>query len=147
VAIRDVKMCGCAGPFVHGLAMPRAKVGGVEDARRPAGIWAFAWDAARARIGREAEIGLAVNPRGLRTQDHLHVHLVRLKPEARTRLGASAGTTVDRLDAVWDAAARQAAASGMDDYGVLVTRAPAGGFLVVAYTGSPEDDFTDALCR
>ena len=58
VAIRDIKMCGCPADFVHGLAMARTPVSGVEDARRPAGIWPFAWAVARQRITEEAAIGL-----------------------------------------------------------------------------------------
>ncbi len=46
-AIRDIKMCGCEAGFVHGLALPRFTVTGVEDPRRPDGIWRFAWDVAR----------------------------------------------------------------------------------------------------
>ena len=59
VAIRDIKMGGCEKPgFVHGLALPRFRVTGVEDRARPPGIWAFAWTVARARIGDEREIAL-----------------------------------------------------------------------------------------
>ena len=43
VAIRDIKMCGCPANFVHGLAMPRDIVTGVEDSKRQEGIWQFAW--------------------------------------------------------------------------------------------------------
>src|ERR1035437_3649502 len=30
VALRDIKMCGCSGGFVHGLALPRQAISGVE---------------------------------------------------------------------------------------------------------------------
>lgn len=149
VAIRDIKMCGCPDAFVHGLALPRTRVTGVEDPKRPEGIWRFAWDTARARIADDRQIALVVNPPGLqRTQDQLHVHLVRLLPTARAEVERSSPTTIQSLDQVWDAAARQAAAKKLSDYGVLVARADAGdGFLVLAEPGSPEDRFTAATCR
>src|SRR5918996_39827 len=53
VVIRDIKMCGCPADFVHGLAMSRALVSGVEDPKRPAGIWPFAWAVALQRIPEE----------------------------------------------------------------------------------------------
>ena len=62
VAIGDIKMCGCPAGFVHGLAMTRVPVSGVEDTQRPAGIWPFAWAVARQRIPEETGIGLVVNP-------------------------------------------------------------------------------------
>lgn len=149
VAIRDIKMCGCPEGFVHGLALPRARVTGVEDPARPDGIWQFAWDAARARIGDERQIALAVNPPGLlRTQDQLHVHLVRLRPDARAGIEASAPTRIDRLDEAWAAASHQAAARRLSAYGVLVIRSDSSdGFLVLAQEDSPEDAYTAASCR
>ena len=50
VAMRDIKMCGCPADFVHGLVLPKSVVTGVEDVRRPDGIWQFAWDVALQRI-------------------------------------------------------------------------------------------------
>jgi CDP-diacylglycerol pyrophosphatase len=147
VAIRDLKMCACPAGFVHGLALPRTRVTGVEDPRRPPGIWAFAWGVARERIPREDEIALVVNPRQDRTQDQLHVHIVRLGPGARERVTAAAARVADLGD-VWDAAARSAQERGLADYGVLVTRDAGGaGFLVLAQRASPESDFTAASCR
>ncbi len=148
VAIRDIKMCGCPAGFVHGLAMPRDRVSGVEDARRPAGLWAFAWEAAIARIAEEREIALVVNPARLRTQDQLHVHLVRLSPEARPRLAARSPARTRTLDNVWSVAAAKAAAAGLADYGVLVARdVDRPGFLVLVESESPEYGFTSATCR
>jgi CDP-diacylglycerol pyrophosphatase len=149
VAMRDIKMCGCPAGFVHGLALPRARVTGVEDARRPDGIWPFAWRTARSRIADEQQIALLVNPPGLeRTQDQLHVHLVRLAPGARARLAADAPARAPDLDRVWDVAARQAAAKGLASYGVLVVRDDAANdFLVLARSESPEPQFTAATCR
>jgi CDP-diacylglycerol pyrophosphatase len=147
VAIRDIKMCGCQNRgFVHGLALPRFRVTGVEDRARPPGIWAFAWDVARTRIDNEREIALVVNPPGLeRTQDQLHVHLVRLAPGARARLADLSPARTARLDAVWDAAARHA--RSRTEYGVLVAREDAGaGFIVVTDPTSPEEQFTIPVC-
>src|SRR5262249_47882017 len=146
VAIRDIKMCGCPAAFVHGLALPRFKVTGIEDPRRPAGIWAFAWDVARNHIADERQIALVVNPPGERTQDQLHVHLVRLLPDARGWIASLRPVQAERLDQAWNVASRQA--GGATDYGVLVARDEAGGgFLVVTDTRSPELQFTEALCR
>jgi CDP-diacylglycerol pyrophosphatase len=149
VAIRDIKMCGCPAGFVHGLALPRARVTGVEDARRPTGIWPFAWQTAQSRIADEQEIALVVNPPGLeRTQNQLHVHLVRLAPGARVRLAASSPARAPHLDLVWDVAARDAAAKGLASYGVLVMRDDAADdFLVFTQRESPEYQFTAATCR
>ena len=47
VAIRDLKMCPCGADFVHGLALPRFTVMGVEDPQRPNAIWRFTSDAAQ----------------------------------------------------------------------------------------------------
>ena len=56
VAIRDQKMCGCPSDFVHGLAIPRAHVTGVEEPKRPTGIWAFAWAEGRSKISDEKQL-------------------------------------------------------------------------------------------
>jgi len=146
VAIRDLKMCGCAPGFVHGLALPRTRVSGIEDPRRPTAVWAFAWDVARARIPDEQEVALVVNPRSRRTQDQLHVHMVRLAPGARARIvGAVA---ISAIGEVWEAAARAAAAAKLDDYGVLVVRDGVGsGFLVMVDPNSLEEALTIGTCR
>jgi CDP-diacylglycerol pyrophosphatase len=112
VAIRDLKMCGCPAGFVAGLAMPRTRVTGIEDPRRPEGIWPFAWQVARARIPDERQIGLVINPADARSQNQMHLHVLRLRPETRAWLDASdgappRGTTVlmlPTLDAVFAAA-------------------------------------------
>lgn len=144
VAIRDLKMCGCPLGFVHGLALPRRHVIGVEDPQRPAGLWSFAWNVARQRILDEMQIALVVNSPGVRTQDQLHVHLVRLRPDARPLIAAQA-TRIASLDEVWPTVARQA--TGRNDYGVLVVRDEAGGFLVLTATAPIERRFTIAECR
>jgi CDP-diacylglycerol pyrophosphatase len=146
VAVRDIKMCGCPAGFVHGLALPRFTVTGAEDPRRPDGIWRFAWDAARGHIGEESEIALAVNPPRLRTEDQLHVHLVRPLPGARGRVSALGPIRVERLEEVWAAAAEHAASRQMPSYGVIVLPAAEGGWLVAAVDGSPETSFTRSRC-
>ena len=147
VAIRDMKMCGCPSGFVHGLALPRFTVTGVEDPRRPDGIWRFAWNVARERIPQEDEIALAVNPPAFRTEDQLHVHLVRLLAGARGRVDALRPLRVERLEDVWAAATEHAASHGIASYGVIVLSATDGGWLVGTVSDSPEGDFTRARCR
>jgi CDP-diacylglycerol pyrophosphatase len=147
VVIRDRKMCGCPAAFVHGLAMPRAVVRGVEDARRPEAIWAYAWAAARARISDTPNIALVVNPARQRSQDQLHVHLVRLQADARQRLARQGSARVATLDAVWAVAARQAAGAGLDDYGILVTTHPEGGYAVWVERDSAERAYAQERCR
>ncbi len=146
VAIRDIKMCGCARGFVHGLAMPRYPVTGSEDARRADGLWRFGWDAARGRIEDEREIALVVNPPSLRTQDQLHLHLVRLVPGARARIDGLRPARINRLDDAWFAAGQHAAERGLTDYGVIVVQALDRGWLVAAEARSPEAEFTLARC-
>ena len=88
VTIRDRKMCLSrrkAQPdmrFVHGLLLPMAPVCGVEDPQlyvveSPlAKLWQDAWDAARRTLPEE-DITLVINPPTLRSQTHLHIHIVR----------------------------------------------------------------------
>lgn len=146
VAIRDLKMCGCGAGFVHGLALPRFSVLGAEDPNRPNGIWRFAWETAQARIPEESEIALAVNPPDLRTQDQLHVHLVRLLPDGRERVNALKPTRVERLEDVWSAAAGHAASRQLAPYGVIVLRGSDGGWTVATSANSLEAGFTRARC-
>lgn len=147
VALRDSKMCGCPADFVHGLAIPRAKVTGVEDPRRPDGIWTFAWDVASRRMGDDPAIALVVNPAAQRGQDQLHVHLLRLRGDARTILARHPADRVTSLNQVWKAAAQRAKASGLTDYGVLVFGRREGGFMVLVEKESLEKLYTDWGCR
>ncbi len=145
-AIRDIKMCGCPTDFVHGLALPLKPVRGVEDPARPDGIWQFAWDVAMRRIG-PADIALVVNPQNHRSQNQLHVHLLRLDPAARDNLAPHTVGTVRQLQDVWSVAARGAADKAMADYGVLVTRADKDSFRVAITAKSPEALFTQWRCN
>jgi len=147
VALRDRKMCGCPEDFVHGLVLPRARVTGVEDPRRPDGIWSFAWAVARGRIGEESATALAVNPAEKRAQDQLHVHIVRLQKDARLRFKATHVARVRKLDEVWSVAGRIAAQAGLADYGVLVASHPEGGFTVLVDKESPEKSYAIERCR
>jgi acyl-CoA thioesterase-1 len=151
VALRDRKMCGCPGGFVHGLALPLRKVTGVEDPAKPAGIWRFAWDEAVKRIGtREQDvIVILANPPARRTQDQLHIHLVRLAEGARRKFLGLRPVAVKDLSEVWTAAARHATAAGLaaGGYGVAVVHgAAADEFLVAAMAESPEQTLSDFSC-
>jgi CDP-diacylglycerol pyrophosphatase len=156
VAIRDIKMCGCAAPFLHGLALPRAKVAGLESPEHPPGIWSFAWNVAVSRIGRPEDVALVVNgppPQqpcercDHRTQDQLHVHLIRLSPGARERLAAGQPVLTTRLDAVSEIAATLATARKLPTYGVLVVQARPDEFLVeVSKESFEKPAFTVATC-
>ena len=146
VAIRDIKMCGCPASFVHGLVMPLQVITGVEDPLRPEGIWQYAWDEAALRMEVEA-IALVVNPQNFRSQNQLHVHLVRLKPQARAEFKSMATGTSSNLLSVWKIAAELAKQQNLPDYGVLVSTEESGGFKVVVTTVSPGHLFTQYVCR
>jgi CDP-diacylglycerol pyrophosphatase len=149
VAVRDRKMCGCAAPFVHGLALPFKRVAGVEDPARPDGLWAFAWKQAADVIDGADDILLAVNGPQRRTQDQLHVHILRLSASGRKKLLATRPERVASLGDTWRAAARHAERLGLTGwYGVAVVRADEKSFLVAADpSGHPETSFGQALCR
>jgi CDP-diacylglycerol pyrophosphatase len=145
VAIRDIKMCGCSDDFIHGLAMPRGVVTGVEDLNRQEGIWQFAWDVAIERIESES-VALAVNPKSQRTQNQLHVHLVRLDKNARDSFLQHSPVYVNNLGHIWAIAEKDANAKGLSDYGVLVAQQSPGKYLVVTSANSPEAAFTQWTC-
>ena len=147
VAIRDRKMCHSRrknppdARFFHGLLLPMDSVCGVEDPRLYADasayrrLWRDAWDAARARIA-EDQIVLVINPPTLRSQTHLHIHLLRTNG-ADFPVGAS--VVVDSLEGVWAAAerVRQARAWGSArNYGIAV-RKRGGAFEVLVEEGLP----------
>jgi len=149
VAIRDLKMCGCAAPFVHGLALPLARISGIEAAELAVGIWPFAWRVAREHIPDEASIALVVNSKGRRTQDQLHIHLVRLRPNARDRFAHGLSGTVATLDDVWSLAEKLAQQHAFEDYGVLVAKGQQGDFTVLVGSAkqSLEFEYTQSTCR
>lgn len=149
VAIRDIKMCSCPDGFVHGLALPRARLKGIEASPLPDGIWAFAWAVARTRIDDEATIALVVNSARGRTQDQLHVHFVRLREDARQNFTGRM-KPVPRLDDVWSAVSQLAANQPpLKDYNVLVAGNLNGGFevLVESNDKSLERTYTQRTCR
>ena len=138
-------MCGCSADFVHGLALPRRSVSGVEDPSRPAGLWAFAWAVARQRIAAE-EIALVVNPPDKRSQDQLHIHLLRLRPDLKEPAPETRAGEVADLDAVWLVAAEAAGARQLESYGVMVKQARPGRFVIFVTEESPEAAFTQWRC-
>jgi CDP-diacylglycerol pyrophosphatase len=149
VAIRDVKMCSCPAGFVHGLAIPRARVRGIEASPLPNGIWAFAWAVAQGKIANESTIALVVNSTRTRTQDQLHIHLVRLREDARQNFTGRTASVL-RLDDVWSTASQQAANQpSLKDYSVLVARDLKGGFMVLVESNdkSVERAYTQRICR
>ena len=147
VVIRDRKMCGCNSSFVHGLLIPRARITGIEDPRRPDDIWGIAWAIAQKRIADEDTIALVVNPPGSRSQDQLHIHIVRLRSDARRHFDDVRGRRLWNLSTVWNAAAKEAMAANLRDYGVLVTRELGGGFFVLVDERNLEKLFTQWECK
>jgi len=144
--MRDIKMCSCPGDFFHGLALPRYPVTCVEDPKRPDGIWRFAWNVALSRI-KPQSIALVVNPQFRRSQNQLHVHLLRLKDEAHSIANSFLAGHVKNLDGVWSVAEKSARVQGLSDYGVLVKADDVGQFAVYVSSESPEALFTQATCR
>lgn len=147
-AIRDVKMCGCPGGFIHGIVLPREKVTGVEDRNRPKGIWQFAWDVAEEKGLAPWEIALAVNAAACRGQNQLHVHIARLNHDGQELSAGNRTAGIEDLNQVWDKARELAMNDGLADYGILVKRKQTGkGFLVVINSGCPEETYTEYKCR
>lgn len=145
VAIRDIKMCGCPSDFVHGLAMPRDVITGIEDGRREEGIWQFAWDVGSERIEAQS-LALAVNPRTKRTQNQLHIHLVRLNQNAREKFLQYSPSHVNTLKHIWTIAESDAKAKGLIDYGILVVQEAPNHYSIVITPNSPEAEFTQWSC-
>lgn len=146
VAMRDIKMCGCPDDFVHGLVLPKATITGVEDPSRPDSIWSFSWRVAISRMAAE-DIALVVNPRLRRSQNQLHVHLVRLKPETRSLMASNLVGQTSELSSVWGIAQRAADERQMNDFGVLVFQIAKNNFGVVISNDSPEGLYTRAVCK
>lgn len=149
VAIRDMTMCGCDPAFTAGLAMPRTRITGIEDPARPDAIWPFAWRIARTRIADEQAIALVINPDDARTQNQMHVHILRLLPDARERLDETPGlVTVDvpDLQRVFTAGAERVGASAIGIHGMLVMRRLDGGYRIVLTDERSPQEFTRNRC-
>ena len=130
-------------------------VAGFEDPHRPEGIWPFAWRIARERIADEREIGLVINPADDRTQNQMHVHLLRLDPEVRRGLDAQPPTLpagavaveLRDLEAVF-ATVEGSVDDGIADRGILVVKQAARpGFLALVTERSSPQAFTRNHCR
>jgi CDP-diacylglycerol pyrophosphatase len=163
VAVKDIyKTCGCSKDFVHGLAIAREPVTGVEDPRtatnpRLAGAWAFAWKVALKRIGDGDAVLLLSNPFSHRSQDQLHVHFLRPAPGFRDKLlslvagssdpkelATNVRAVADRvadLGDIWRVAKKVAGRVGFKEYGVAVLR-DGEKFLVAAVDGSRREDLS-----
>lgn len=133
VAIRDRKMClsrrkSAPDPaFVHGLLLPMTPLCGVEDPQlylagaAAASLWQDAWEAARARLP-EHQITLAINPPTLRSQTHLHIHIVRGNDRP---FPATEVMSLDNLAGVWqaaDAVARDRPTMSGRNYGIAIRK-------------------------
>lgn len=146
IAMRDIKMCGCPAEFVHGLVLPKDVVTGVEDPNKPEGIWPFAWKVGITKMDPKT-IALVVNPKAHRSQNQLHIHVLRLANHAQDKLAQNTSVVVDQLDHVWAAASELAASKGLTDYGVLVAQTKPHQFMVVVTAFSPEGAFTQWGCN
>jgi CDP-diacylglycerol pyrophosphatase len=148
IAIRDKKMCSCSrAGFIHGLAIPRALIGGVESSNRPNGIWKFAWETAIDKGINPIDVALAINPNTDRSENQMHIHITRLLPGARTGFRKDYTSRVDRLDQVWHASRENAAKAGLVDYGVLVIQGFDNGYDVIISEISPEHQYTRYRCN
>lgn len=143
--IRDIKMCGCPAEFIHGLAIPRDLITGVEDVNREEGIWQYAWGIGLERIDPES-LALVVNPKSQRTQNQLHVHILRLRENARADFINYPHAYIQNLDHVWGISQRMASSLGLTDYGILITKEAPGQYVIIVSPNSPEAQFTIWNC-
>lgn len=118
----------------------------IEDNRRPEEIWQFSWDTSKKIIEPDL-IALAVNPKSRRSQNQLHVHLVRINPKMKSKLNTYIYEYVKNLEHVWETADKLAVKSSLIDYGILVTQATSNQFIVLITPNSPEDEFTIWNCK
>lgn len=155
--IDDLKMCLPNGsiesdpPFMHGLAMALEGVSGIEDEQLyvpnsvAAQLWVSAWQAAVRRGIEEGSIALVINPALNRTQNQLHMHIVR---RSRCVKQYENVVALPDLSDVWQAAARVATERNIAcrNYGVMVfKRASDFGMLVEeggAGRSAPEFKYT-----
>jgi hypothetical protein len=76
----------------------------------------------------------------------MHIHLVKLKPQARQELQKLRNDQVENLLQVWNAAKQSAKEQQLQDYGVLVMRNASGTFNVVLTVESPGKIYTEYVC-
>jgi CDP-diacylglycerol pyrophosphatase len=145
-SFRDVKMCGCNSDFVHGLTIPRKKITGVEDPMKPNDIWNFAWKTGAEKIP-ESELVLVVNPKNNRSQDHLHVHMVRLNPGKVNLMNEYLVGNIQSLDSVWQTAHNFSESKGWNDYGVLVLKSSELSYSVFVTPFNSEHAYTNYRCN
>jgi CDP-diacylglycerol pyrophosphatase len=147
IAIRDKKMCNCSkSGFIHGLAIPKALIAGIESSNRPNGIWKFAWETAIDQGIRPFDLALAINPSGDRSENQMHIHIARLLPGARAVFRKEQVSWAGRLDQVWSVAREIATRAGLADYGILVIQGKDIGYDVVVSASSPEHNYTVYRC-
>ena len=96
--------------YIDLLVLPLTKVTGVEDQHRPNGIWQQAWTIAQSYLPDNGLIVLAANPRHYRTQDQLHIHILRQQPGIINYVNKLKPIYISSLsgavDPVWAAAER-----------------------------------------
>ena len=154
VVIRDMLACGCEA-LVWGLAMPRARVTGIEDPRRPEGIWPFAWKVARTKIDDPGIIALVLNPETRRSQDQMHVHILRLNERAKAFLAGDSRETervqivpLPRLEEAFAVAKKTVGEEALPRTGLLVARARSGpGWTVLLFDDASPKAFATTTCE
>lgn len=154
VAIRNMMACGCEPELVWGLAMPRSPVRGIEDPERPSGIWPFAWAVATERIDDSDAIALVLNPRTRRSQDQMHVHILRLSDFGRQTLAnlhdspaAARRVPLARLEDAFRLAESTVGESALPRTGMLVVRDRAGhGWTLLLLDDQSPKVFTITSC-
>jgi CDP-diacylglycerol pyrophosphatase len=158
LALESFKMTGCPlneaankshhdYKFTDALILPLSPVTGVEDSHRPDGIWSFAWKFAQAYIPGQDSVALVANPKTRRSQDQLHIHVMRLLPQAAEKIKTLKPEYIKSLegspDPVWAAAERHSH-GGLESghAGVAVSYDKVRRrFAVVTVDDSPEADF------
>jgi len=158
VAIQGTPMCGCPQDFISGLVLPRTKITGIEDPKRPNGIWQFAWDTAIGKISSQDEIGLSINPVQHRSQNQMHIHIQRITSKTRIwfddpKEQQHAANKYDLifldlsdLSKVFTIVKKQVGESEMRDTGVMVVGSSGGNFqAMITHRRSPES-FVEKKC-
>lgn len=145
-SFRDIKMCGCGPEFIHGLTIPIKPITGVEDPLRPNSIWNYAWNVGATKIP-DSEMALVVNPKNKRSQDQLHVHMLRYIPERINEMNAYLAGQINDLNLVWGTAQRYADSKDWKDYGVLVIKSSPSSFSLFVTPFNSEHAFTNYKCN